>query len=171
MTNYDFSMLQLENPRLYRNHSSICYSASLTTLTNYILILVKPFSFVCYVIPLSKTGALASTRDFFLRVDDEKTKQNTHPMATFSVFYQSPGPPPLGNARGIVLAHRHGHQIGQQSWFTYLLSYWLLLPWQPLGQYLASSRPMAASSGFQGRPEHDALGDAVCTALAHRRDH
>ncbi len=33
----------------------------LTPPTNYILTLIKPFSFVWYVIPLLKTGALAST--------------------------------------------------------------------------------------------------------------
>jgi hypothetical protein len=37
-------------------------------------------------------------------------------MVVSSVFYQSPGPPPLGDARGIVPAHRCGHQNGQQSW-------------------------------------------------------
>ncbi len=40
--------------------------------TNYILTLIKPFSFVWYVIPLLKTGALLSTCDLFVRVDDEK---------------------------------------------------------------------------------------------------
>jgi len=30
-------------------------------------------------------------------------------------FYESHGPPPVGNARGIVPTHRHGHQNGQQS--------------------------------------------------------
>ncbi len=43
--------------------------------TNYILILIKPFFFVWYVIPLLKTGALAPTCDLFVRVDDEKTKK------------------------------------------------------------------------------------------------
>jgi hypothetical protein len=40
---------------------------------------------------------------------------NTCPMAASSGFFQSPGPPSLGNARGIVPAHRCGHQNGQQS--------------------------------------------------------
>ncbi len=34
--------------------------------TNYTSILIKPFSFVWYIIPLLKTGALASTRDLLL---------------------------------------------------------------------------------------------------------
>ncbi len=37
--------------------------------TNYILTLIKPFSFVWYVIPLLKTGALALTCDLFVQVD------------------------------------------------------------------------------------------------------
>ena len=37
------------------------------------------------------------------------------PMAAFSDFYESHGPTPLGNVRGIVPAHRHGHRNGQQS--------------------------------------------------------
>ncbi len=32
----------------------------------------------------------------------------------FSGFYESHEPPPSGNARGIVLPHRNGHQNGQQ---------------------------------------------------------
>jgi hypothetical protein len=31
-------------------------------------------------------------------------------MAASSGFYQSPEPPQLGNAQGIVLAHRRDHQ-------------------------------------------------------------
>jgi len=30
-------------------------------------------------------------------------------MAAFSGFYESHKPPPSGDARGIVLLHRHGH--------------------------------------------------------------
>ena len=36
-------------------------------------------------------------------------------MAAFSGFYESPGPPPSGDARGIVTPHRDGHQNGHQS--------------------------------------------------------
>jgi len=36
-------------------------------------------------------------------------------MAVFSGFYESHGPTPSGDARGIVPAHRHGHRNGQQS--------------------------------------------------------
>ncbi len=54
-------------------HVLFCY---LNPPKNYILTLIMPFSFVWYVIPLLKTGALASTCDLFLRVDDEKTGKN-----------------------------------------------------------------------------------------------
>jgi hypothetical protein len=37
------------------------------------------------------------------------------PMAAFSGFYESHGPTPLSDARGIVPVHRHGHRNGQQS--------------------------------------------------------
>ena len=30
-------------------------------------------------------------------------------MVVFSGFYESPGPPPPGDVRGIVLSHHHGH--------------------------------------------------------------
>ena len=35
-------------------------------------------------------------------------------MAMFSGFYENHGPTPLGDACSVVLAHRHGHQNGQQ---------------------------------------------------------
>ena len=36
-------------------------------------------------------------------------------MAVFSGLYESPGPPPSGDARGIVPPHRNDHQNGHQS--------------------------------------------------------
>ena len=36
-------------------------------------------------------------------------------MVAFSGFYESHKPPPSGDARGIVPAHRDGHQNSQQS--------------------------------------------------------
>ena len=37
------------------------------------------------------------------------------PVAAFSGFYESHEPPPSGNVRGIVPAHRNSHRNGQQS--------------------------------------------------------
>jgi len=39
---------------------------------------------------------------------------SSRPMLAFSGFYESPGPHPLGNARGIAPLHRHGYQNGQR---------------------------------------------------------
>ena len=36
-------------------------------------------------------------------------------MAVFSGLYENPGPPPLGDVRGIVPPHRDDHQNGHQS--------------------------------------------------------
>jgi hypothetical protein len=92
-------------------------------------------------------------------------------MAATSGFYQSPGTSPMGNAHGIVPAHHCGHQNGQQRWSIFLSLFCLLLPWQLLGQYNASSFPMVVSSGFWGSPGHAALGDAVCIVFVHRHGH
>ncbi len=59
------------------NHSTICDSYNETPPTNFILTLIKPFSFIWYVTPLLKTGALALTRDLFVQVDDEKKQKKT----------------------------------------------------------------------------------------------
>ncbi len=77
----------------------------------------------------------------------------------------------IGGCAGIVPAHRRGHQNGQKSWSIYLLLFYLLLTWRPLGQYGASSPLMAASSGFQSSPGHAASGDAICIAPAHCHGH
>jgi hypothetical protein len=42
-------------------------------------------------------------------------------MAASSGFYQSPGPPLLGNAHGIVPAHRRGHQNGHEGWSFFVV--------------------------------------------------
>ncbi len=62
----------------YQYRSSICYSYTITQPTNYILTLVKPFSFVLYLIPLLKTGAFDLTGDVFIQVDDEKLVKKRH---------------------------------------------------------------------------------------------
>ncbi len=60
----------------YWNLSTICWSCIKIPPTNYILTLIKPFSFIWYVIPLLKTGALVSTCNLFVQVDNEKTQKN-----------------------------------------------------------------------------------------------
>jgi hypothetical protein len=120
----------------------------------------------------------------FQQVDHEKMHKNTAyagPIATIghntclmvvsSGFYQSPGSPPLGNVHSIIPAHCCGRQNGQQSWSIFLLSFCLLLPWWPLGQYGVSSCPMVASIGFWGGLGHVASGNAICIAPAYHRGH
>ena len=43
-------------------------------------------------------------------------------MAAFSGFYESPGPPPSGDACGIAPSHRHANKNGQQRRYIGLLS-------------------------------------------------
>jgi hypothetical protein len=124
-----------------------------------------------------KTGAFLSTRDLFLQVDNEKTQKNQRMhdqlLLLATIIAQCWRPVAYSGAldllywamrAGIILAHCHGHQNGQQSRCMFLFLFYLLLPWQPLGRYGASSRPMAASSGFWGSPEHAALSNAACIA-------
>jgi hypothetical protein len=77
-------------------------------------------------------------------------------MVAFSDFYESHGPPPSGDARGIVPAHRHrhGHRNGQQS--GHIL------------QYGVTSRPMAVFSGFYESPGPPSSSDACGIAPPHR---
>ncbi len=101
----------------------------LSSPTKYQIVFLSSFPFDWYVIPLLLLGALTSPRAPFQQVDDEKTRKNrrffvqlptiacnTCPVASNSGFPCSPGPPLLGNTCGIVPAHHHGHQNGQQVW-------------------------------------------------------
>ena len=85
------------------------------------------------------------------------------PMAAFSGFYESPGPPPSGDAHGSTTAS--GWPLKRPSKWVHITSlYCLLSPWRLPGRYGVSSCPMAASSGFRSSPGHAALGDAAWTA-------
>ncbi len=101
----------------------------LSSPTKYQIIFLNSFPFDWYVIPLLLLGALTSPCAPFQRVDNEITPKNqcffvqlptiacnTHPVASTSVFRCSPGPPLLGDARGILPVHHHGHRNGQQVW-------------------------------------------------------
>jgi hypothetical protein len=48
-------------------------------------------------------------------------------MVAVSGFYESHVPPPSGNARSIVLPHRHGHRNGQQKGGGMLLIFVLIV--------------------------------------------
>ncbi len=76
----------------------------------------------------------------------------------------SPGPPPLGDARGIVPPHCNGHRNVPQSRCIYSsLCVWLS-SWHPREQYGASKRPMVAFSGFRYGPGHPPSGNATWIA-------
>ena len=47
--------------------------------------------------------------------------RNTRPVAASSGFRCSPGPPPSGDAHGIVPAHRHGQRNGRQVWCFFVV--------------------------------------------------
>ncbi len=155
----------------------------LTPPTNYILTLVKPFSFIWYVIPLLKTGAFDLTHNLFLRFSQLKTSNTTGVAMSLLCYwlqYLPYGHLVASNKAldllhweicSIVPAHCRGHQNGHFFWCICWLLFVCLLPWRPLGQYGVSRRPMAASSGFWSSPGHAASGNALHIALADRRGH
>ena len=63
----------------------------------------------------------------------------------------------------IAMAIKTTREYGNFCW----LMLCLLWPWQPLGQYGASRRPMAASSGFRYCPWHPPGGNALGIALSY----
>ncbi len=83
-----------------------------------------------------------------------------HPVASIEALES-------GDVRGYVPVHCHGHQNGHLCTCVCWLLFVCLLPWQPLGQYGASSCPMPASSGFHSSLGHLASGDVICITPAH----
>ena len=57
------------------------------------------------------------------------------------------------------------------KWVHNILLFCLLSPWRLPRRYGASSRPMAASSGFRCSSGHAALGDAACIASTPHYGH
>ncbi len=134
--------------------------------------------------PLLETGVLASTCDLFLWFWQWKhwkkpahawpiiiIGHNTCPMVAFSGILESPKPPPLGNLRGNVPAHHHGHQFGHLFRVICWLLFVFVLPWRPLGRYGASSHPMPASRGIWCGPGFAELGNAMCIASIRPHGH
>ncbi len=147
------------------------------------LAFIKAFSFVWYVIPLLKTGALASTCDPFVQVDDEKTRKNQGRLdrlqlsATILTWWwrlvaSNKALNLLYWAMHAVL-YRHTTAAIKMATFlgAFVDCFFCLLPWRPLGQYGVSSCPMVVSSSFRSSPGHALLGNAVCNAPAHCRGH
>ena len=65
---------------------------------------------ICYVgCPIIRQSKLQTE----IALSFYNIRASARPMAAFSGFYESHGPTPLGNARGIVPERRHGHRNGQ----------------------------------------------------------
>jgi hypothetical protein len=121
--------------------------------------------------PFPTVLTIETSRKTVVAMSDYVIGHNTRPMVASSGFHWSSGTPPSGDAHGYVLAHRHGHQNGHLLMCICWLLFVCLLPWRPLGRYIANSRLMVASSGFWSSPGHAASGNAVCIAPAHRHGH
>ena len=85
-------------------------------------------------------------------------------MALFSGLYESPGPPPSGDARSIVPPHRNDHRNGHQSGYIIVLFAQLIF----IG---ASACPMAVFSGLYESPGPPPSGDARSIVPPHHDNH
>jgi len=89
-------------------------------------------------------------------------------VVAFSGFYESPGPPSSGNARGIAPSHRHGYQKGLR-WRCFCS----LSPTFLLGIIVAKNHVMVCQEGFQGTqkgiPEFNSRGFAFCKPIFYFR--
>jgi len=63
--------------------------------------------------PTPRTSNIEPNRS--IAMTDWPIGASAHPMVVFSGLYESPGPSPLGDARGIVPPHRNDHRNGHQS--------------------------------------------------------
>jgi len=106
-----------------------------------------------------------------LNVRKHSIGANTCLMAVFSGLYESPGPPPSGDVRGMVPPHCDDHQNGHQS--GYIIVLFAVL--QNLNAQLifigASARPMAVFSDLYESPGPPPLGDARSIVPPHRDNH
>ncbi len=143
------------------NHSSMSYSIISTLPTNYIVTFLKPFSLVWYVIPLLKTGFLASTCDLFLRFWRwiHQKKHRSHVQFMLSDIILAQWQRSVASSEALDLLHWEMRVVTYRCiamaiktatffWCICWLLFVCLLPWRPLGWYRASSCPMAASRGI-----------------------
>ncbi len=126
--------------------------------------------------PYWKQGPYRQPVTFFYELTIKKLKKNGLCMSDCNYWLQySPNgcvqclqPKPWISSIKLCARYCTGAPPRPSKWpeklFIFLLSFCLLLPWQPLGWYIVNSHPMAASSGFQGSPQHAASGNAVCVA-------
>jgi hypothetical protein len=131
-----------------------------------------------------KKTKVGLTRNLFVQVDDEKTQKKQgrldqlQLLATILAQWRRL----VASNKALNLFYRVMHAVLYRRTAVaiemasllgtfFLLSFCLLLPGRPLGRYGASSRLMAASSGFRSSPGHAALGNAICIAPVHHCGH
>ncbi len=152
---------------------------------NYILTLVKPFSFVWYVIPLLETGAFDSTSNLFQRVDNKKHRKKPRSHVPFMLLAAILARwwHPVASSEALDLLHWAicavlyrctAAAIETASFVGIFVDCCLFacctgVRWGNTEWVV--SPPMVASSGLQSSPGHAASGNAVCIPLAHRRGH
>ncbi len=116
--------------------------------------------------------------------DDEniKKKRHSHVRTMLSGIILARWQHPVASSEALDLLHRvmhavtyrahcHSNQNGHLCTCICWLLFVCLLPWRPLGQYGASSRPMPAPGGFQSSPGHAALGNATFIASTRLHGH
>ncbi len=180
MSEYEFWTLHLRILTQYSNHMSICCFISITPPTNYTVTLIKPFSFVWYVIPTVKNRGLSIDLWSFptvLTMKNIKKCRSHVPFMLLDIILTQWWRPVasskaldlLYQAICVVMYRCIATAIKMASFVCVFVD--CCLSWQPLGRYGASSCPMAVSSGFRSSPGHAALGDAICIALVHHHGH
>jgi hypothetical protein len=76
---------------------------------------------------------------------------------------------PVAPKKAVNLLHRAMHAVSHRVGAFVQRCFVFLLPWQPLGEFRASSGAMVASSGFWCSPGHAALGNT--SGIAPMRPH
>ncbi len=161
-------------------HSSISNSVMVTPPPKYILSLVKPSSFVWYVIPPLKQGSYRQPVTFSYGFDDENIKKTrrSHVPTMLSGIILARWWRPVASSEALDLLHwamrvvtyRHIAMAIKMAIFAGVFVDCCLYACCPGGRW-GNTEWMPASSGFRSSPGHAALGDAVCIARAHCRGH
>ena len=83
-------------------------------------------------------------------------------MAVFSGLYESPGPPPLGDARGIVPPHRNDHRNVHQSGYIILIHCCFVYTVQVVARW---QHPVAVASGVALDMLHQVMSHVLLQRL------
>ncbi len=124
---------------------------------NYIITLIKPFSFVWYVIPQLKRGVWASTRDLFLWFWQWKHRKEMLQPCTFNVIGH--------NTIRLWCLVASSKALGHLHWAMRAVMYHCTT------MAIKTPSPIPASRGFWSSPGNATLGNALCIALADCHGH